>query len=289
MAFEIITDSSMNLSKSMAKELDVRVLSLSILFGDEECKSYKEDAEFDYSNFYDRLRSKEHAKTSLVNTDEFMQAFEESLNAGKDVLAIIVSSGISGTFQAAKIAAEMLQERFPERKIIVIDSLSASIGQGLLVYYAAQLRKEGKTVEETAEWVIQNRLNMVHQFTVDDLFFLKRGGRLSGGVAVVGTILQIKPVLHVDDEGHLVIQDKVNGRKKSINAMVEIFKQNATDPENQVLAICHGDCIKDAELLAKKVKEAANVKDIIINFCDPVLGAHAGPGVLALFYLGKKR
>ncbi len=289
MAFDIITDSSMNLSKSMAKELDVRVLSLTILFGDEECKGYKEDAEFDYSNFYDRLRNKEHAKTSLVNTDEFVQVFEESLSAGKDVLAIIVSSGISGTFQAAKIAAEMMQEKFPERKVIAIDSLAASIGQGLLVYYAAQLRKEGKTIEETAQWVEDNRLNMVHQFTVDDLFFLKRGGRLSGGVAIVGTILQIKPVLHVDNEGHLVIQDKTNGRKKSINAMAERFKENVVDPENQVLAICHGDCLKDAEYLAKKVREVANVKDIIINFCDPVLGAHAGPGVLALFYLGKKR
>ena len=289
MAFEIITDSSMNLSKSMSKELDVRVLSFSVLFNDEEEKSYKENAEYDYATFYDRLRNKEHAKTSLVNTDEFVKAFEESMSCGKDILAITVSSGISGTFQAAKIAAEMMQERYPDRKAIVIDSLAASIGQGLLVYYAAQLRKEGKTIEETAQWVIDNRLNMVHQFTVDDLFFLKRGGRLSGGVAIVGTILQIKPVLHVDDEGHLVIQDKTNGRKKSMNAIVERFKENAVDPENQVLAICHGDCLKDAEYLAKKVREVANVKDIIINFCDPVLGAHAGPGVLALFYLGKNR
>lgn len=289
MAFDIITDSSMNLSKSMAKELDIRVLSFTVLFDDVEDKSYKESAEYDYPAFYDRLRNKEHGKTSLVNTDEYVNAFEESVSAGKDVLAIVMSSGISGTFQAAKIAAEMVQERYPERKIIAVDSLAASIGQGLLVYYAAQLRKEGKTIEETAQWLEDNRLNMVHQFTVDDLFFLKRGGRLSGGVAIVGTILQIKPVLHVDDEGHLVIQDKANGRKKSINAMVERFKENAVDLENQILAICHGDCLKDAEYLAKKVREVANVKDIIINFCDPVLGAHAGPGVLALFYLGKKR
>lgn len=172
--------------------------------------------------------------------------------------------------------------------MIVIDSLSASIGQGLLVYYAAKLRDEGKTVEEVADWIYKNRLNMVHQFTVDDLFFLKRGGRLSGGVAVIGTILQIKPVLHVDNEGHLIVQDKVNGRKKSINAIVERFKTNATDPKNQVLAICHGDCLKDAEYLAKKIKEETGVEEIIINYCDPVLGAHAGPGTLALSIWAEK-
>lgn len=289
MAFEIVTDSSLNLSKTMIKEIGIHVLPLSFYINDVEYASYKEDEEFDYAGFYGKLREKEHIKTALINTGTFATKFKEILDKGNDVLAIIMSSGISGTYQAAKIAGDTLREEYPDRKIIVVDSLSASIGQGLLVYYAAKFRDEGKNIEETADWIYKNRLNMVHQFTVDDLFFLKRGGRLSGGVAIIGTILQIKPVLHVDDEGRLVVQDKVNGRKKSINAFIDIFKENAIDPENQVLGICHGDCLKDAEYLAKKVKEVTNVKDIIINYCDPVLSAHSGPGTLALFYLGKKR
>mgnify|MGYP000892521420 CR=1 FL=1 len=187
------------------------------------------------------------------------------------------------------LAADTVRERFPDRQVIVIDSLSASIGHGLLVYYAAKLREAGKTVEEAADWVYKNRLKMVHQFTVDDLFFLKRGGRLSGGVAIIGTILQVKPVMHVDNEGRLIVQDKVNGRKKSLNAMFEIFKKNVKDPQNQVIAICHGDCLKDAEYLADKIRTETEVKDIIINFCDPVIGAHSGPGTLALFYMGEAR
>ncbi len=289
MAFEIITDSSANLNKELVKELGIRVIPLSFFIGETEHKSYLEDGDFDYPGFYNKLREKEHIKTSLINTDVFVGEFEKSLKEGKDVLAIIVSSGISGTFQAAKVAADMVRENYPERNVIVIDSLSASIGQGLLVYYAAKMRDEGKSIEEVADWVYKNRLNMVHQFTVEDLFFLKRGGRLSGGVAIIGTILQIKPILHVDDEGHLVTVEKVNGRKKSLNRFVEIFKENVVEPEKQVIAICHGDCLKDAEYLARKLKEDAGVGEVLIDFCDPVLGAHAGPGVCALFYLGKKR
>ena len=221
MAYEIITDSSSNLSKSMIKEIGVRVLSLSFFVGSEEYKGYREDEEFDYASFYAKLRSKENVKTSLVNADIFIEEFEKILEDGKDVLAILMSSGISGTYQAAKIAADTVRERYSDRQVIVIDSLSASIGQGLLVYYAAKLRETGKTVEEAADWVYKNRLKMVHQFTVDDLFFLKRGGRLSGGVAIIGTILQVKPVMHMDNNGLLVVQDKVNGRKKSLNAMLK--------------------------------------------------------------------
>ena len=289
MAYEIITDSSSNLSKSMIKEIGVRILPLSFFIGNEEYKGYREDEEFDYASFYEKLRSKENVKTSLVNTDMFIDEFEKVLEDGKDVLAILMSSGISGTYQAAKIAADTVRERFPDRQVIVIDSLSASIGHGLLVYYAAKLREAGRTVEEAADWVYKNRLKMVHQFTVDDLFFLKRGGQLSGGVAIIGTILQVKPVMHVDNEGRLIVQDKVNGRKKSLNAMFEIFKKNVKDPQNQVIAICHGDCLKDAEYLADKIRTETEVKDIIINFCDPVIGAHSGPGTLALFYMGEAR
>lgn len=290
MSFKILTDSSCNLNVEMLDELGVIHKSLTIV--DEagnEIRNYLTDKNFSFKGFYDRLRSKEHIKTSLINVEEFVSMYEDVLKNGEDVLAIIFSSGISGTYQAAKIAADDLRDKYPERKVIVIDSLSASIGHGLLILYAANMQKDGKSMEEIADFIYKNRLKMVHKFTVDDLFFLKRGGRLSGGVAVVGTILQIKPLLHVDNEGKLITQSKVNGRKKSINAMFEEFKATVVDPENQIIAICHGDCFADAELLANKIRSEVKVKDIIINYCDPVLGAHAGPGVLALFYLADER
>ncbi len=289
MSYKIFTDASCNLRVDMLNELDVVYRSLTMVVDGQEINNYLTDEKFSFKGFYDRLRNKEHIKTSLLNVEEFTDAFEEILSGGDDILAILISSGISGTYQAAKIAADDLREKYPERKIIVIDSLAASIGHGLLVYYAAKMQQEGKTIDETADFIYKNRLKLVHKFTVDDLFFLKRGGRLSGGVAVIGTILQIKPVLHVDDDGKLVAQAKVNGRKKSINALFDSFKENVVDPENQVLAICHGDCLEDAEYLANKIKKEYNVKDIIINYCDPVIAAHAGPGVLALFYLGNVR
>ena len=290
MSFKILSDASCNLSAEMMDELGIVYKSLNLISEDgSETKNYLKDKNFSFKGFYDRLRNKEHIKTSLLNVDEFTVAYKEILDGGDDVLAIIISSGISGTYQAAKIAADDLREQYPERKIIVIDSLCASIGHGLMVYYAATMRNEGKSIDEVADFVYKNRLNMVHNFTVDDLFFLKRGGRLSGGVAIIGTILQIKPVLHVNNEGKLISLSKVNGRKKSINALFDALKDNVVDPENQVMAICHGDCLEDAEYLADKLRKEYNPKDIIINYCDPVIAAHAGPGVLAVFYMGKVR
>ncbi len=289
MSYKIFSDASCNLSADMLNDLGVVYKALTMHIDGQEVNNYLTDEKFSFKGFYDRLRNKEHIKTSLLNVEEFTEAFEEILTGGDDVLAILISSGISGTYQAAKIAADDLREKYPDRKIIVIDSLAASIGHGLLVYYAAKMQQDGKTIDETADFIYKNRLKLVHKFTVDDLFFLKRGGRLSGGVAVIGTILQIKPVLHVDDDGKLISQSKVNGRKKSINEIFESFKENVVDPENQVIAICHGDCIEDAEYLANKIRAEYNVKDVIINYCDPVIAAHAGPGVLALFYLGKER
>lgn len=290
MSFKILTDASCNLSAEMMDELGIVYKSLNLIAEDgTETKNYLNDENFSFKGFYDRLRNKEHMKTSLLNVDEFTAAYKEILDGGDDILAIIISSGISGTYQAAKIAADDLREQYHERKIIVIDSLCASIGHGLMVYYAAMMKNEGKSLDETADFVYKNRLNMVHNFTVDDLFFLKRGGRLSGGVAVIGTILQIKPVLHVNNEGKLISLSKVNGRKKSINALFDTLKENVVDADNQVMAICHGDCIEDAEYLANKIRSEFNPKDIIINYCDPVIAAHAGPGVLAVFYMGKER
>lgn len=289
MSFKILTDASCNLSHEMLNELGVVYRSLTMIIDGQEINNYLADENFSFKGFYDRLRNKEHIKTSLLNVEEFTEMFKEVLDRGEDIFAILISSAISGTYQAAKIAADDLRDKYPDRKIEVMDSKAASIGHGLLVYYAAKMQQEGKSFEETVQYIKDIQLKLVHKFTVDDLFFLKRGGRLSGGVAVIGTILQIKPVLHVDNEGRLVSQAKVNGRKKSLNAIIDNFKENVVDPENQVLAICHGDCLEDAEYIANKIRKEYNVKDIIINYCDPVIAAHAGPGVIALFYLGKER
>ena len=290
MSFKILSDASCNLSAQMMGELGIVYKSLNLISEDgSETKNYLNDENFSFKGFYDRLRNKEHIKTSLLNVEQFTDAYTAIFDGGNDVLAIIISSGISGTYQAAKIAADDLREQYPDRKIIVIDSLCASIGHGLMVYYAAMMKNEGKSIDEVADFVYKNRLNMVHNFTVDDLFFLKRGGRLSGGVAIIGTILQIKPILHVNNEGKLISLSKVNGRKKSINALFDTLKENVVDADNQVMAICHGDCLEDAEYLANKIRSEFNPKDIIINYCDPVIAAHAGPGVLAVFYMGKER
>lgn len=289
MSFKVLSDASCNLSVDMLNDLGVVYRALTMIIDGQQINNYLTDENFSFKGLYDRLRNGEHIKTSLLNVEEFTAMFEEVLNGGDDILAILISSGISGTYQAAKIAADDLRDKYPDRKIVVIDSLAASIGHGLLVYYAAKMQQEGKSIDETADFIYKNRLKLIHKFTVDDLFFLKRGGRLSGGVAIIGTILKIKPVLHVNNEGKLISQAKVNGRKKSINALFDDFKANVVDPENQVLAICHGDCLEDAEYLANKIRSEYNVKDIIINYCDPVIGAHAGPGVLALFYLGNER
>ncbi len=289
MSFKVLSDASCNLSVDMLNDLGVVYRTLTMIIDGQQINNYLTDENFSFKGLYDRLRNGEHIKTSLLNVEEFTAMFEEVLNGGDDILAILISSGISGTYQAAKIAADDLRDKYPDRKIVVIDSLAASIGHGLLVYYAAKMQQEGKSIDETADFIYKNRLKLIHKFTVDDLFFLKRGGRLSGGVAIIGTILKIKPVLHVNNEGKLISQAKVNGRKKSINALFDDFKANVVDPENQVLAICHGDCLEDAEYLANKIRSEYNVKDIIINYCDPVIGAHAGPGVLALFYLGNER
>lgn len=289
MGFKIITDSAANLPEKMIDQYDLSVLSLSFFVEGKECFSYIEGEIQDLSRFYTMMREKQEIKTSLVNLEYAEKECKKILSLGQDVLYIGFSSGLSGSYQAVSLALESLKEDFPERKIFYVDSLSAALGQGLLVKYAVDLREEGKTLEEVYQWVLDNRLKLVHWFTVEDLFFLKRGGRVSAATAVLGTALSIKPVMHVDNQGHLVVMEKARGRKKSLDALVRHMEETAINPSEQVVYISHGDCQKDAEYVAQRVKERLQVKEVMIRVLDPVIGAHSGPGTVALFFMGNKR
>lgn len=242
-------------------------------------------------NFYDKMRAGSMTKTQQASIEDTEKVFREILKEGKDILHIAFSSGLSGTANAARLAAENMMEEFPGRKIIVIDSLCASLGQGLLVDYALKLQQQGKNMEETAKWLEDHIQNICHLFTVEDLKYLQRGGRISKTTALVGTMIGIKPVLHVDPEGKLVSISKVRGRKQSIQALVNKMEENIGKyrGEKQPIFISHGDCIEDANYLAELVKERFGYDEFLINDVGPTIGAHSGPGTLALFFMGETR
>ncbi len=283
--FVIITDSSSDLPVAVANGLGVTVIPLEVNMEG----NIKLNNEVDIKEFYAYLREKHGAKTSAINMDRFMETFESVVAEGKDIVYIAFSSGLSATYMAGKNAAEELSEKYPDRKIIVVDSLCASLGQGLLVKLAVDKKNEGATVEEVAEYVEKTKWNLAHWFTVEDLFFLKRGGRVSAATAVVGTMLQIKPVLHVDNEGKLISMEKARGRQGSIKALLEKMKATAIEPAKQTVYISHGDCYDDAKTLADMITEEFGITDILISEIGPVIGAHAGPGTIALFFLATER
>ena len=285
--FVIVTDSSADLPASLVQELGVEVLPLSFTVQGKTYHNYPDDREMDPKVFYKMLRDGEMATTSAVNVAEYTAMLEPLLQAGKDVLVLAFSSGLSTTYQSSVIAVNELSEQYPDRKIYTVDTLCASMGQGLLVWLAAQERKRGQSIEAVRDWVEENKLRLCHWFTVDDLHFLKRGGRISAATAVVGTMLSIKPVLHVDDEGHLISMGKARGRGASLTALVDHMEQTATDVDT--VFISHGDCLADAEKVAADVRKRFGTRDVVINTIGPLIGAHAGPGTVALFFLGTKR
>ena len=292
MDFEIVTDSCCNLLEDMIDDFGIHVLPLTFMVDgeDEVYQSYLKGERTDLKQFYTMMREGKVFKTSLPNLAESEALFRELLGSGRDVLYIAFSSGLSGTYQAFSLMAAQLQEEFPERKIHVVDSLAASGGQGLLVWYAVQHARAGESIDQVRDWLEENKLHLAHWFTVDDLMFLFRGGRVSKTAAWAGTLLNIKPVLHVDDEGHLIPMEKVRGRKKSLNALIDHMEKSANKPiSDQMVFITHGDCIEDAEYVAAKIKERFGVKEVVINYVDPVIGAHSGPGTMALFFLADKR
>ncbi len=286
MDYIIFTDSSCDLPSDKVAELGIKVISLEVNIGGVGTRF---NHEVDPHEVYELLREKRDMKTSAVNMERFKEAFEAELAAGRDVLYLGFSSGLSATFMNGKNACEELAEQYPDRKIIAVDTLCAALGQGLLVTLACRKKAAGATIEEVAEYVEQTKLHLSHWFTVDDLFFLKRGGRVSAATAVLGTMLSIKPVLHVDDEGHLINVAKARGRRAAITMLLEKMKETAIDPKEQTVYICHGDCYDDAKLLADMITEEFGITDILIDYVGPVIGAHSGPGTLALFFIGTQR
>ena len=286
MSYKIITDTCCDYPAQMYQELGLEVVALEVLYKGAGHKNYTEQW---LQDFYDGLRHGETATTSAVNPEGWANVIEPVLQEGKDALVLPFSSGLSGTYQSAVIAAEELMEKYPQRKIRVVDTLSASLGQGLFVWYACKKRDEGLSLEELALWCEENRLKLCHWFTVDDLMYLKRGGRVSAATALVGTMLGIKPVLHVDKEGHLINVAKARGRKASIEALVNKMAETGTPGANDTVFICHGDCEEDAKYLANRVKEKFGVKEVLYYYTGAVIGSHSGPGTLALFFLGEHR
>lgn len=287
--FLIITDSTCDMPQEMADELGLAILPIRVSMEDKEYAHYLDGRELGFHEFYEKLRAGVPAKTSAANQEDFLSLMEPALAAGRDVLYIGFSSGLSSTYNVGVMTAAQLAEKYPERKVYTVDSLSASLGQGLLVYHAVQQKLAGRSIDEVRTFVEETRLHLCHWFTVDDLQHLKRGGRVSAAAAVFGTMLNIKPVLHVDDEGHLIPVGKVQGRTTSIKALLKKMQETAIDPAEQVVFISHGDCEKDAEKLAAMVRESIGPKEIILNPIGPVIGAHSGPGTAALFFLGTKR
>jgi len=284
--FLITTDSCADLPDEYFLENNIKCIPLYYNVGD---KTYGEEEVMEPKEFYDKMRKGLMPTTMAANPDYIENAFRNILEKGFDILHVAFSSGLSSTYNSAVIAANEVREDFPSRKVLVIDSKSASLGQGLLVHKLIKFKEEGKTIEETAAWAEENICHVCHQFTVDDLFHLHRGGRISKTTAIVGTLINVKPVLHVDDEGKLVSLHNVRGRKKSLQNLVDTMKKNVEGYDNDIVFISHGDCVEDAEYVADLIKEQIGIEKFLINYVSPTIGTHSGPGTVALFYIGAKR
>lgn len=286
MSYQIITDSCCDFPTEYYEKLNLTMVPLSVDFRGQVFDDKNDDS---LKTIYAGLRAGEAARTAAVNPERWASVMEPVLSRGEDVLVIVFSSGLSTTYQSAVIAAEELKEKYPERTIYVVDTLAASMGQGLLTWYACKKRDQGASLEEVHTWLEENKLHLCHWFTVDDLMYLKRGGRISAATAVVGTMLQIKPVLHMDDEGHLINMAKARGRKASLEALAKKAGELGAGYDNSTVFISHGDCIDDANYLANLMKERYGAKDVVISYVGSVIGSHSGPGTVALFFLGTHR
>lgn len=284
----IITDSCCDLPVDYIIENNIPVLSLTFHF---KGKDYKDDfgKSMEYKTFYDDVRKGEMSNTSQVNAFTFEETFNKYISQGYSIIYIAFSSALSGTYNSSLIARQNILEENKNADISIVDSKSASMGQGLLVYYANEMLKKGASKEEIVNWLESNKLKVNHWFTVDDLNHLKRGGRVSAASAVIGTILDIKPILHVNYEGKLIPLSKVKGRKKSIKILAEELKNRIINPEEQTIFISHGDSLEDAMLLKRLILEEVKVKNVIVNYIGPVIGSHSGPGTIALFFIAESR
>lgn len=284
--YVITVNSTVDLPKEWLEERRVPVVPLKYTIDGE---TYTDMEGLTGKEFFAKLREGKMSTTSQVNPEEAAEMLEPFLKEGKDILHLGFSSGLSGTLNSMKIAGEMLEEKYPEAKVIVIDTLCACLGEALLLYKALQQKEKGMNIDELAQWVEENKLHICHNVTVDDLNHLHRGGRVSKTTAVIGTIVQIKPIIHMDNEGKLQVIGKERGRKKSLNKIVDMAVEQSEDWENDIVMITHGDCIEDAEYVAKLVREKMGIENILINNIGTVIGSHTGPGVVAVFCMGNKR
>lgn len=283
--FIITADSTVDLPKEFLEEKNVPIVSLSYIV---DGATYKDGEGLTSKEFYDKIREGAMPTTSQVNPEQARELFEPILKEGKDILHIAFTSGLSGTYNSCRIAAEELSEEYPDRKIIVVDSLCAASGGGMLLYKALELKEQGKSFDEIAAWVEENKLHVCHDVTVDDLFHLHRGGRVSKTSAVLGTIIKIKPIIHVNDEGKLIVIGKERGRKKALQTLVERMEEKSQGYDNDIVMITHGDALEDAEYVKGLIQEKFGITNIMINPLGTVIGSHTGPGVISIFYMGNR-
>lgn len=287
--YRIVTDSAGDLSEELVKELGVEVLPLSFTIEDTTYEDHPDRRDMPIETFYALLRQGKMATTAAVNVAQYTELLETMLQAGEDVLVLAFSSGLSATYNAAAIAVKELQEKYPQRKLIAVDTLCASLGEGLLVWHAARMKQAGKDIEEVRDWVEESKLHVRHWVAVDDLSHLKRGGRISATTAFVGGMLSIKPIIHVDREGRLINVGKTRGRASSLNYLVQEIEKQVVNPQEQVVFISHSDCAQDAKTVGDEIKTRLGVKEVFYNHMGPVIGAHTGPGTVGLFFLGTER
>ena len=287
--YVIMTDSCCDLTDQMARDLELEVLPLTMHMDGQDYPNDLAGTAISNQEFYKRIRAGKLATTSAVNVGQFQDAMRRVLESGRDIVCVCFSSALSTTYQSAVIAAEDLRAEFPEAEIHVVDSLSASLGQGLLLYLAVEQKRKGLTAAELAKWVEDNRLTVCHWFTVDDLNFLKRGGRVSATTALLGTMLSIKPIMHTSDEGKLVPVSKARGRKAAIAALLDKIETLGIHPEKQTMFICHADCEEDAKAVAQTIKDRFGTPTVHINYIGPVIGSHTGPNTMGIFFVGTQR
>lgn len=283
--FLIVTDSTTDLPKKFYEDKEIPVLALSYIM---DGVTYEDGNGLSGKDFFDKIRAGSMPTTSQINPEQARVALEPLVKEGKDILYIGFTSGLSGSYNSVRMAAEELLEEYPEAKIVAIDSLCASMGEGLLLYKAVELKEQGKSFEEIAQWVEENKLHVCHDVTIDDLHHLHRGGRVSKASAVVGSIIKIKPMIHVNEEGKLIVIGKERGRKKAMMSLIDRMEEKSQGFENDVAMIVHGDVEEDAEFLKRQIQERFGIENVIVNGIGSVIGSHTGPGVIAIFYMGDR-
>lgn len=286
--YQLFCDSNSEIPYWYAKEYGLSVVRMPYVICDEEYY-YDLGEHTDFKDFYAKERAGNMPTTAGLNCQNYTEIYEPTLAAGKDILMISFSSALSGTHQMLEQARQELLKKYPERSFDVVNTLSISMGAGLIVYYAAKMWKAGATRQEIIKWVEDNRMRVNHWFSVDDLYHLKRGGRISGAAALMGTMMELKPILTVNREGKLVVAEKAKGRKRAIKTLLDKMEENIENPEEQLIVVLHADAPEDAAYLERRIKEKYNPKELWVNYVGPVIGTHCGPGTIAVLFMGKER